>query len=157
MSNVIDRIEQEFTVMGDSETTSLATSAIAELLKGAGGIAASSQKSKEDAAKAKEQEAKATKARGARLEATIALNKAQREPSNAALQEAALRADAIASAFEIAAGGPSGSYGSLAMQQPASGNFFTKMAGPMPVYGWMLTAVGVIGVGAVVVHYARKR
>lgn len=36
------------------------------------------------------------------------------------------------------------------------GNWLTKQWGPMPVWGWGLTAVGVVGVGALVVHLVRR-
>lgn len=155
--NEIDRIEQEFTVLGNSETTSLATGAVAELLKAAGQLGAGVQKTKEDAAKSKEQQAKIAKAQAARLEATIAQNKALSEANPAGpLHEDALRKDALARQLEAEAGVTSlTSYG--ASPVVSSGSWFSKMSGPLSNGAWVGIGVGGVALLGLTIYFAKRK
>jgi hypothetical protein len=154
--NEIDRIENEFSVIGDAETTTTVTSALAELLKGAGGMAASAQQKKEQDAKQKEQEAKAAKARQARLEANIAAQKAAGETNpGGPLHIAALQADAKARELESAAGGST----ALANMPSGSGgaSWFKKMSGPLSNGAWLGLGIGATVVIGGIIYFVKRK
>lgn len=149
-------------IYGDAQTTALATSAVAEALKMAGGLGAAHQQKQEDKAKADKEKAdkeRATAAAGdARTAATAAKNKAQlaamqaqaEQNQSGPLHQAALRAaqeaaslDETARRLEAAAGiyvPP------LSMVQPGSSSpWYTKV----PSWVWWTGGAGA-GVGAIV-------
>jgi hypothetical protein len=156
--NEIDRIEEEFVAIGDSDTTALTTSALAELLKGAGGIAASAQQKKEQAAKQKEQEAKAALARQARLEATITAQKAVGEADPAGpLHIEALKADAKARELEAAAGAVSPSLVPTAGSNSGSASWFRKMSGPLSNGAWLGIGIGTVALVGGILYFGRRK
>lgn len=155
--NEIDRIEEEFQVIGvDPDALRKGGQAGGELLSAAFGLAADREQGKRDAVKAKEQEAKAAQARAARLEATIAASKAAAEPGNAALQEASLRADAKARELEMAAGQTPGLSLSTG-PSVSSGSWFSKMSGPLSNGAWLGIGLGgatIIGLG---IYFSKRK
>lgn len=155
--NEIDRIEQEFQVIGvDPDALRKGGQAGGELLSAAFGLAADREQGKRDVVKTKEQEAKAAQARAARLEATIAASKAAAEPGNAALQEAALRADAKARELEMAAGQTPGLSLSTG-PNVSSGSWFSKMSGPMSNGAWVGIGVGGAALLGLTIYFAKRK
>lgn len=156
--NEIDRIENEFQVIGvDPEALRKGGQAGGELLSAAFGLAADREQGKRDAVKTKENEAKAAQARAARLEATIAQQKALGEADPAGpLHIAALQADARARELEMAAGQTPGLSLSTG-PNVSSGSWFSKMSGPMSNGAWLGLGVGGAAVIGLTIYFAKRK
>lgn len=135
----------EAEILGDAESTKMWTGLVAQGVGGAGEIASGIQAKKEAEKKTKAQEAAVAEAQKARNEANMATLEALGETApNGPLHMKAAKASMRASELEAKAG--IGAASSGAAQSSGGASFFTRAAGPLPVWGWGVVGVSVIGV-----------
>jgi hypothetical protein len=157
-------------LIGDSQTTAMATGGVAELLKGIGGAVASSQAGKErDAAekkskaemdaKLKEQQAIMNELQAARTRVQLAEMDAATETNPAGpLHKALIVAQADVNRLQAKLGYgmvPGGQYNQYG--QPSGVSFLQKQSGPLKNWQWGLVGVGSAVVLGTLVHLIRKR